>query len=91
MQNHALARWRAHEKSIGAWLTMSDLYSAEILAQLGFDWVCFDLQHGLMDYSHLTHLLPAVAQWKFTPAMKNGRAVSADVVLPIELVDGPAS
>ena len=32
MQNHALARWRAHEKSIGAWLTMSDLYSAGILA-----------------------------------------------------------
>jgi protein TonB len=34
------------------------------------------------------HLLPVVAQWKFTPAMKNGRPVAADVVLPIALVDG---
>lgn len=33
------------------------------------------------------NLLPVVGQWKFVPAMKNGRPVSADVVLPIELVD----
>jgi hypothetical protein len=33
------------------------------------------------------HLLPVIAQWKFTPAMKNGRPVTADVVLPIALVD----
>lgn len=33
-------------------------------------------------------LLPVIAQWKFTPAMKNGRPVSADVVLPIALVAG---
>lgn len=38
---------------------------------------------GLVKY-----LLPAVAQWKFTPALKNGRAVATDVVLPIQLVDG---
>lgn len=37
------------------------------------------------------NLLPAIAQWKFAPAMKNGRPVSADVVLPIELVDKSAS
>lgn len=43
------------------------------------------------DPNLVRHLLPAVAQWRFTPAMKNGRAVSADVVLPIQLVDGPAS
>lgn len=70
MQNHSLAQWRAHEKSIGAWLSMPDLYSAEILAHLGFDWVCFDLQHGLMDYSHLTHLLPAVAHARVTPLVR---------------------
>ena len=33
------------------------------------------------------HLLPVIARWKFTPAMKHGRPVSADVVLPIALVD----
>lgn len=43
------------------------------------------------DPNLIRNLLPAVAQWKFTPAMKNGQPVSADVVLPIQLVDHPAS
>ncbi|MES1167601.1 MAG: TonB family protein [Oleiharenicola lentus] len=38
----------------------------------------------------IRQLLPAVARWKFTPAMQNGRPVAADVVLPLQLVDTPA-
>jgi TonB family protein len=37
------------------------------------------------------HLLPAVARWQFKPASLNGRPVSTDVVLPLQLVDRPAS
>jgi TonB family protein len=37
------------------------------------------------------NLIPAIAQWKFAPAMKNGRPVATDVVLPIELVEKSAS
>ena len=37
------------------------------------------------------HLLPVVAKWQFAPAKKNGRPVSADIVLPIQLVDSPSS
>jgi TonB family protein len=37
------------------------------------------------------NLLPAIAKWQFAPAMKNGRPVSVDVVLPIELVEKSAS
>src|SRR5688572_18462928 len=37
------------------------------------------------------NLLPAVAQWKFAPAMKNGRPVATQIVLPLELVDAPTS
>lgn len=36
------------------------------------------------------HLLPVVAQWQFAPAKKNGQAVSADIVLPIQLVENSA-
>jgi TonB family protein len=32
-------------------------------------------------------VVAAVAQWRFTPARKNGVAVPAKVMLPIELVD----
>ncbi len=43
------------------------------------------------DANLVRHLLPAIAQWEFVPAMKNGRPVSADIVLPIELVDSPTT
>jgi len=33
-------------------------------------------------------LVPAVAQWEFTPAKKNGVAVPTRITLPIELVEG---
>lgn len=33
------------------------------------------------------NLLPAVEQWQFKPAMKDGRAVPAEVVLPLEVVE----
>ncbi|HWA26819.1 MAG TPA: TonB family protein [Lacunisphaera sp.] len=36
----------------------------------------------------MRQLVPAVAKWQFTPAKRNGHAVRADVVLPIQLVDG---
>ncbi len=35
------------------------------------------------------HLLPAIAQWRFTPARDaQGRAVASEVILPLKLVDG---
>lgn len=36
------------------------------------------------------HLLPALAAWKFSPAKRNGQAVTVDVVLPLQLVDEAA-
>ncbi|AOS44702.1 Gram-negative bacterial tonB protein [Lacunisphaera limnophila] len=36
-------------------------------------------------------LRSAVSQWEFTPAIKDGRAVAVDVVLPLQVVDGPLS
>jgi TonB family protein len=36
-------------------------------------------------------LLPVIAKWEFAPAKKNGQPVSADIVLPIQLVDETSS
>jgi len=43
------------------------------------------------DQNLTERLLPAVAQWRFTPARKNGAPVPARIVLPVQLVDGPVS
>ena len=33
-------------------------------------------------------LLPAIAQWRFTPCLRDGRPVAVRVVLPLEIVAG---
>src|SRR5206468_11961199 len=45
-------------------------HSAEMLANAGFDWLCVDLQHGLVDYRDLTHMLPAISTTQTTPIVR---------------------
>lgn len=68
--NRALEAWRSGGRTIGCWLSLANAYSAEALAGLGFDWVCVDLQHGLLDYQDLTHLLPAISTSAATPLVR---------------------
>ena len=49
-KNTALATWRAGGQTIGAWMSTANTHAAELLAHAGFDWICVDLQHGLIDY-----------------------------------------
>ena len=70
MKNLALQNWREKKKSFGIWSNLPDIHLAELLSRSGADWICFDLQHGLMDYSHLTSLLPAVTGVPVTPLVR---------------------
>jgi 4-hydroxy-2-oxoheptanedioate aldolase len=70
MINHALRQWRAGERSLGIWLGLGDLYSAEMVAGLGFDWLCVDLQHGFMDAADLARILAATASSATTPLVR---------------------
>ena len=48
-ENTSLAAWQRDEQTIGLWLSLANSYSAEAMSQLGFDWICVDMQHGLID------------------------------------------
>ncbi len=68
--NKALAAWRSGQQTIGGWLLLSNTHTAEIMANLGFDWLCIDLQHGLLDYKDLTAMLPAISTTETTPLVR---------------------
>ncbi|WP_020681321.1 HpcH/HpaI aldolase family protein [Marinobacterium rhizophilum] len=70
MLNLALQKWRAKEPSLGIWSNLPDIHMAEVLCRMDVDWICFDLQHGLMDYSDLTRLLPAITGVPTTPLVR---------------------
>ena len=69
-QNAALAKWRRGEPSVGAWLSLGNVHTAELIANAGFDWVVVDLQHGLIDYNDLLRMLPAISTTETTPLVR---------------------
>ena len=69
-ENQSLTAWRAGHQTIGCWLSMANTYSAEVIAKLGFDWVCIDLQHGMIDYPDLANMLPAISNSQATPLVR---------------------
>ncbi len=70
MENKALAAWRRGEQTIGCWLSVANAYTTEAICRLGFDWVCIDLQHGMVDYTDLRAMLPAVSNTDVTPLIR---------------------
>lgn len=55
------ARLKAHETLIGTMVTLANGSTAEILAQLGFDWLFVDGEHGPLEAAELLTILQAVA------------------------------
>jgi 4-hydroxy-2-oxoheptanedioate aldolase len=47
--------------AVGAWLHLSGSASAELMGSVGFDFVCIDLQHGVIDDDAMLPMLQAVA------------------------------
>ena len=69
-QNLALAKWRRGEPSVGAWLSLGNVHTAELMANAGFDWLVVDMQHGLIAYSDLLRMLPAISTTDTTPLVR---------------------
>ena len=69
-KNTALAKWRAGEQTIGGWLSLANTHTAEMMANAGFDWLCVDMQHGLLDYRDLLHMLPAISTTDTIPIVR---------------------
>ena len=45
---------------IGSWLTIGNPSIVEIMADAGFDWLCVDLEHTIIDYAEAQMLIIAI-------------------------------
>ncbi|HUG92690.1 MAG TPA: aldolase/citrate lyase family protein, partial [Planctomycetaceae bacterium] len=52
------------------WLSIPNAYSAEVMARQGFDALCVDMQHGLIDYHDLWPMLQAISQTETVPIVR---------------------
>jgi 4-hydroxy-2-oxoheptanedioate aldolase len=53
--------WKEGKPAIGGWLGIPSTTTAEIMAHQGFDWLCVDTQHGLIDYTQALPMLTAIS------------------------------
>ncbi len=55
---------------LGAWASLPNALSAEILSRAGFDYVCLDMQHGFVEYADALAMLTAVDLGTATPVVR---------------------
>ena len=68
--NGTKAKWRRGEVTFGAWLSIPSSYAAEVVAHQAFDWVCIDMQHGVIDYQMAVTMLQAISTTETTPIVR---------------------
>ena len=79
--------WQEEKPAFGAWLVLPDAFSAEVMARLGFDWVCIDMQHGLIDYQLALSMLQAISA---TPTVPIVRVPWNDPAIIMKVLDAGA-
>lgn len=45
---------------LGSWITLGHPSIAEVMADAGFDWLCVDLEHSVIDYFEAQQLIMAI-------------------------------
>lgn len=56
--------------TLGAWIQIGHPACAEIFARAGFDWVCVDLEHGVIDLETMTNIFRALAGFDCVPVAR---------------------
>ena len=68
--NTVKEKWDRGDVTFGAWLSIPSSFSAEVMAHQGFDWVCIDMQHGVIDYQVALTMLQAIGATETIPIVR---------------------
>lgn len=69
-RNRLRTAWSEGRSTVGGWCAIPSSFSAELVASLGPDYVCIDMQHGLTSFSELVPMLQAIAIYGPTPLVR---------------------
>ena len=73
--NHHMANilkqlWASGKAVVNGWLAIPSGFSAEVMAQCGFDSVTVDMQHGVQDYQSMVQCFQAMQAHPVTPLVR---------------------
>jgi len=72
-------RIRSGKISVGSWITIADLSSAEIMARSGFDWLTIDMEHSAITLNQAENLIRVIELSGTVPFVRVGEN-SANVI-----------
>lgn len=68
--NNIKARWNEGQTVLNGWLSIANAFTAEIMAEQGYDALTIDLQHGFVGYEQATHMLQAMRASGVAPMVR---------------------
>ena len=68
--NHLKRRLQAGKACVNGWLAIPSGFSAEVMAQCGWDGVTVDMQHGVQDYLSMVQCFQAMHGHPVTPMVR---------------------
>jgi len=80
-------KWANDETVVNGWLQLGSSYSAELMANAGFDSLTVDMQHGPQDFGTAVSLLTAISTTDVVPTV---RVPWNEPSLPQRLLDAGA-
>jgi 4-hydroxy-2-oxoheptanedioate aldolase len=62
--------WQAGKPVINSWLGVPSSFSAEVMANAGWDSLVVDMQHGMIDYQMMVTMLQGISTTNTTPLVR---------------------
>ena len=60
------------EISVGSWITLNHFSIVEIMSDAGFDWLCIDMEHSVIDYFEAEKLIATIQAKNIIPYVRLG-------------------
>ena len=69
-ENKLRGVWKSGGAAVNGWLAIPNSFSAETMAQQGWDSLTVDLQHGVVDYQAMVTMLQAISTTETVPVVR---------------------
>ena len=69
-ENRLRTLWAGNQAAVNGWLALANSFSAEVMANQGWDTLTIDLQHGVIDYQAMVCMLQAISTTSTVPIVR---------------------
>ncbi len=69
-ENRLRSIWKNNQTAVNGWLAIPNSFSAEVMANQGWDTLTVDMQHGLIDDAAMVNMLQAISTTNTVPIVR---------------------